>query len=109
MRVIFESSPTFLNIGKVQPGQRTGRAFLRVIQFEPDEEPPPVPNAQYAKAITWRLADLRKQAGPGNPIISSPIPASPLNGRVAPVAVPEAVLAGLPEDAKLQLIWRFEA
>lgn len=110
MRVIFETTPTSMNLGLLaHPNQRTGRAFLRVIAFDPNEEPPPLPDGKSGRAITFRLSDLRREAGAGNPIVARPHPRSPFSGKLAPVAIPESVLASLPEDAQLQFRWRFEA
>lgn len=108
MRVIFQTPPTAMTIGRRDDG-RQGRAYLRVIQFDPNEEPPPVPNANVARTTIRRLADLRREAGLGKPIIAAPVPSGRFAGRLAPVVIPEAVLAGLPDDSKLQFVWTYEA
>jgi|SRR6266540_1672823 len=106
MRIIFETPPTAMMLpqgGRVYAGE----AVFRVTQFDPDEDPPPLPTVEIARRALRTLADRRLHAGPGNPLVATPDPQSPFKPYIPPVVIPEAVLATLAPGAKLFYEWRF--
>lgn len=110
MRVIFETPPVTMDIAqKLDPNQPSGRAFLRVIQFDPGEDPPPMPNERAARLITRTLAEIRRESEVGGRVIVSPPPRSRLAGRIGPYEIPQSILSELPDSTRLQVLWIFQA
>ena len=107
MRVIFESPPVAGAFTDPRTGQTLkGVAYLRVIQYDPEEELPPRPTLE--PAVAHRLSELRAQAGPGRPLTATQHARSPLRGLLPmTITIPESALAGLPAESQIQTFWRF--
>ncbi|MGH2472752.1 MAG: hypothetical protein ACRDG6_10160 [Candidatus Limnocylindria bacterium] len=105
MRVILETVPTPMTMPQ---GKRVyaGTATFRVVQYEPDEDPPPVPTLAAARRALRRLSDLRGPSGRA-PLVATPDDQSPFKPFIPPVIIPETVLAPLNPASKLFYEWRF--
>jgi hypothetical protein len=109
MKLIFHTPPVPAILDVPLPraqnatSKMVGYVTFRVYLCEPDEELPP------GHPAGRPLSEYRADAGgPGKPIVIHRSPSSPL-ASVTPASfmVPEAVLAGLPDDALVRFAWGF--
>ena len=103
MRVLFETPPAPVTLNYRESGQlHHGFGHLQVLVFEPDEEPPVVPGTNQPYHVPTSLAKLRR---PDGKIVATPTKS--FVGQLAPVEIPDSLLAPLPPNAKLFFAWLF--
>lgn len=103
MKVIYETQPTPITLiyrGTGPPYRGFGR--LEVILYEPDEEPPLVPGTTIHHTVPRPLSQLR---GPDGRVVAEPGPS--FRNSMSPIVIPDSVLTGLPDTARLFFGWLF--
>jgi hypothetical protein len=106
MRVIFETPAQPMTLNHRESGKLVrGFGSLRVLLFEPDEPAPKLPGSDVTYRNPRPLSELRAEGGLDGRVIAVPGPS--FRDSMAPVEIPESVLAPLGDNARLHFSWLF--